>query len=169
MHQTKFFNCFNSFSTVSKSCFKLSLQQNIVHCDYSIFKKIYFSLLSLLLLTYSHFLSPQSKELVKAYPPFVNFFEMSKETIVRCEKQKPRFHAFLKVWLLQIFIVYVSLPPLLSTIRYLLHKNMQLFQKTWKHYQLQVTVQLNVDLSVFILVKKWPTLLCSNAVISKRF
>lgn len=43
------------------------------------------------------FLLLQSKELVKAYPPFVNFFEMSKETIVRCEKQKPRFHAFLKV------------------------------------------------------------------------
>ncbi|XP_054605593.1 protein ECT2 isoform X5 [Nothobranchius furzeri] len=38
-----------------------------------------------------------SKELLKAYPPFVNFFEMSKETIVRCEKQKPRFHAFLKI------------------------------------------------------------------------
>uniref|UniRef100_A0A672S5C3 Protein ECT2-like n=1 Tax=Sinocyclocheilus grahami TaxID=75366 RepID=A0A672S5C3_SINGR len=37
------------------------------------------------------------KELVKAYPPFVNFFEMSKETIVRCERQKPRFHAFLKI------------------------------------------------------------------------
>ncbi|XP_075901030.1 protein ECT2 isoform X3 [Nelusetta ayraudi] len=38
-----------------------------------------------------------SSELVKAYPPFVNFFEMSKETIVRCEKLKPRFHAFLKI------------------------------------------------------------------------
>ncbi|TSK53621.1 Protein ECT2 [Bagarius yarrelli] len=38
-----------------------------------------------------------SGELVKAYPPFVNFFEMSKETIVKCEKQKPRFHAFLKI------------------------------------------------------------------------
>ncbi|MBN3277988.1 ECT2 protein, partial [Polyodon spathula] len=38
-----------------------------------------------------------SKELVKAYPPFVNFFEMSKETISKCEKQKPRFHAFLKI------------------------------------------------------------------------
>uniref|UniRef100_A0A4W5Q6I9 Epithelial cell transforming 2 n=1 Tax=Hucho hucho TaxID=62062 RepID=A0A4W5Q6I9_9TELE len=38
-----------------------------------------------------------SKDLVKAYPPFVNFFEMSKDTIVRCEKQKPRFHAFLKI------------------------------------------------------------------------
>ncbi|XP_040040802.2 protein ECT2 isoform X4 [Gasterosteus aculeatus] len=38
-----------------------------------------------------------SKELVKAYPPFVNFFEMSKDTIVRCERQKPRFHAFLKI------------------------------------------------------------------------
>ncbi|KFP52368.1 Protein ECT2, partial [Cathartes aura] len=38
-----------------------------------------------------------SKDLLKTYPPFVNFFEMSKETITRCEKQKPRFHAFLKV------------------------------------------------------------------------
>uniref|UniRef100_A0A672SR28 Epithelial cell transforming 2 n=1 Tax=Sinocyclocheilus grahami TaxID=75366 RepID=A0A672SR28_SINGR len=38
-----------------------------------------------------------SRDLVKAYPPFVNFFEMSKETIVRCERQKPRFHAFLKI------------------------------------------------------------------------
>ncbi|XP_026076725.1 protein ECT2-like isoform X5 [Carassius auratus] len=38
-----------------------------------------------------------SGELVKAYPPFVNFFEMSKETIVRCERLKPRFHAFLKI------------------------------------------------------------------------
>ncbi|XP_065097642.1 protein ECT2 isoform X5 [Paramisgurnus dabryanus] len=38
-----------------------------------------------------------SKDLVKAYPPFVNFFEMSKETIVKCERLKPRFHAFLKI------------------------------------------------------------------------
>ncbi|XP_032080862.1 protein ECT2 isoform X3 [Thamnophis elegans] len=38
-----------------------------------------------------------SKDLVKTYPPFVNFFEMSKETITKCEKQKPRFHAFLKI------------------------------------------------------------------------
>ncbi|XP_077440466.1 protein ECT2 isoform X2 [Vanacampus margaritifer] len=38
-----------------------------------------------------------SKELVKAYPPFVNFFEMSKDTIIRCERQRPRFHAFLKI------------------------------------------------------------------------
>ncbi|XP_068137144.1 protein ECT2 isoform X2 [Hyperolius riggenbachi] len=38
-----------------------------------------------------------SKELVRTYPPFVNFFEMSKETIIQCEKQKPRFHAFLKI------------------------------------------------------------------------
>ncbi|XP_036302077.1 protein ECT2 isoform X12 [Pipistrellus kuhlii] len=38
-----------------------------------------------------------AKDLVKTYPPFVNFFEMSKETIIKCEKQKPRFHAFLKI------------------------------------------------------------------------
>ncbi|XP_078734764.1 protein ECT2 isoform X1 [Lampetra fluviatilis] len=38
-----------------------------------------------------------SRDMVKAYPPFVNFFEMSKETIGNCEKQNPRFHAFLKI------------------------------------------------------------------------
>ncbi|NP_001396654.1 protein ECT2 isoform 12 [Mus musculus] len=38
-----------------------------------------------------------AKDLVKTYPPFVNFFEMSKEMIIKCEKQKPRFHAFLKI------------------------------------------------------------------------
>ncbi|XP_021562505.1 protein ECT2 isoform X5 [Carlito syrichta] len=38
-----------------------------------------------------------AKDLIKTYPPFVNFFEMSKETIIKCEKQKPRFHAFLKI------------------------------------------------------------------------
>ncbi|XP_063772343.1 protein ECT2 isoform X4 [Pseudophryne corroboree] len=38
-----------------------------------------------------------SNDLVKTYPPFVNFFEMSKETIIQSEKLKPRFHAFLKI------------------------------------------------------------------------
>ncbi|KAJ7324350.1 hypothetical protein JRQ81_017370 [Phrynocephalus forsythii] len=38
-----------------------------------------------------------SKDLLRTYPPFVNFFEMSKEMITKCEKQKPRFHAFLKI------------------------------------------------------------------------
>ncbi|XP_055502242.1 protein ECT2 isoform X1 [Leucoraja erinacea] len=38
-----------------------------------------------------------SKDLMKTYPPFVNFFEMSKDTIGKCVKQKPRFHAFLKI------------------------------------------------------------------------
>ena len=35
-------------------------------------------------------------ELLKAYPPFVNFFEEAKRTILECDKTKPRFHAFLK-------------------------------------------------------------------------
>ncbi|KRY20657.1 Protein ECT2 [Trichinella patagoniensis] len=35
-------------------------------------------------------------ELVKAYPPFVNFYERTKETLNKCDKSKPRFHAFLK-------------------------------------------------------------------------
>ncbi|CAI8002154.1 Protein ECT2 [Geodia barretti] len=39
----------------------------------------------------------QSDELLRVYPPFVNFFEMSKEALARCERVYPRFHAFLKV------------------------------------------------------------------------
>lgn len=39
----------------------------------------------------------QAEALVKAYPPFVNFFENTKETIQKCDKTNPRFHAFLKV------------------------------------------------------------------------
>ena len=35
--------------------------------------------------------------MVKVYPPFVNYFEMTKETVVRCDRDIPRFHAFLKV------------------------------------------------------------------------
>ena len=40
---------------------------------------------------------PQSDDLLRVYPPFVNFFEMSKEALARCERVYPRFHAFLKV------------------------------------------------------------------------
>ena len=39
----------------------------------------------------------QDDDLVRVYPPFVNFFEMSKDTLIRCDKMYPRFHAFLKV------------------------------------------------------------------------
>ncbi|VVC31586.1 Hypothetical protein CINCED_3A022176 [Cinara cedri] len=38
-----------------------------------------------------------SSELVKAYPPFVNFFEKTREMLMQCDQTKPRFHAFLKV------------------------------------------------------------------------
>ncbi|XP_070538599.1 protein ECT2-like [Ptychodera flava] len=38
-----------------------------------------------------------SNDMMKAYPPFVNYFEMTKETLQRCDRQKPRFHAFLKI------------------------------------------------------------------------
>lgn len=37
--------------------------------------------------------------LMKVYPLFVNFFEMSKETVVKCDRERPRFHAFLKICL----------------------------------------------------------------------
>uniref|UniRef100_A0A0K8TS04 Putative guanine nucleotide exchange factor pebble n=1 Tax=Tabanus bromius TaxID=304241 RepID=A0A0K8TS04_TABBR len=36
-------------------------------------------------------------DLVKAYPPYVNFFEQMKETLIHCDTQNPRFHAFLKI------------------------------------------------------------------------
>lgn len=37
-----------------------------------------------------------STDLLKAYPPFVNFFEETKEMLQHCDATKPRFHAFLK-------------------------------------------------------------------------
>ncbi|KAK7499196.1 hypothetical protein BaRGS_00009456 [Batillaria attramentaria] len=37
--------------------------------------------------------------LTKAYPNFVNYFENTKETIIKCDQSNPRFHAFLKVCL----------------------------------------------------------------------
>lgn len=38
-------------------------------------------------------------DMIKAYPNFVNYFDMIKDTISKCEKEQPRFHAFLKVCL----------------------------------------------------------------------
>lgn len=35
--------------------------------------------------------------MVKAYPPFVNFFEQTKEVLSMSDRSKPRFHAFLKL------------------------------------------------------------------------
>ncbi|XP_044752577.1 protein ECT2 isoform X2 [Coccinella septempunctata] len=37
-----------------------------------------------------------ANELLKAYPPFINYFEEMKEVLIRCDQNKPRFHAFLK-------------------------------------------------------------------------
>jgi protein ECT2 len=37
-----------------------------------------------------------SEDLLKAYPPFVNFFEQTKSQILECDRRSPRFHAFLK-------------------------------------------------------------------------
>jgi hypothetical protein len=39
----------------------------------------------------------QTDALLKSYPPFVNFYEKTKDAIVNCDKGKPRFHAFLKI------------------------------------------------------------------------
>ncbi|XP_069354329.1 uncharacterized protein pbl isoform X3 [Maniola hyperantus] len=36
-------------------------------------------------------------DMVKAYPPFVNFFENTKEMLHQCDRDNPRFHAFLKI------------------------------------------------------------------------
>uniref|UniRef100_T1J565 DH domain-containing protein n=1 Tax=Strigamia maritima TaxID=126957 RepID=T1J565_STRMM len=36
-------------------------------------------------------------DLLKAYPPFVNFFENTREMLSTCDRNKPRFHAFLKI------------------------------------------------------------------------
>ena len=33
---------------------------------------------------------------MKAYPPFINFFEDKRTTIIECDAKSPKFHAFLK-------------------------------------------------------------------------
>lgn len=38
-----------------------------------------------------------SDSLLKAYPPYVNFFEQMKDALVQCVQSKPRFQAFLKI------------------------------------------------------------------------
>lgn len=38
-----------------------------------------------------------SEALLKTYPPFVNFYEKTKDAITKCDTNKPRFHAFLKI------------------------------------------------------------------------
>lgn len=38
-----------------------------------------------------------ASDLIKAYPPYVNFFENTKEMLDKCDQTKPRFHAFLKI------------------------------------------------------------------------
>ncbi|XP_070509513.1 protein ECT2 [Chironomus tepperi] len=35
--------------------------------------------------------------LLKAYPPYINFFEQMKATVIQCAQNKPRFQAFLKI------------------------------------------------------------------------
>ena len=35
--------------------------------------------------------------LLKAYPPYINFFEQMKATVIQCVQNKPRFQAFLKI------------------------------------------------------------------------
>ncbi|XP_065314445.1 protein ECT2-like isoform X2 [Gordionus sp. m RMFG-2023] len=35
--------------------------------------------------------------MIKAYPPFINFFHDSKNTLKFCDQTKPKFHAFLKI------------------------------------------------------------------------
>ena len=37
-----------------------------------------------------------AEDLLRAYPPFVNFFENTKNKIQEVDKKNPRFHAFLK-------------------------------------------------------------------------
>lgn len=38
-----------------------------------------------------------AEDMSKAYPPFINFFEETQQTIAECERSNPRFHAFLKL------------------------------------------------------------------------
>ncbi len=38
-----------------------------------------------------------ASDFTKAYPPYVNFFDKTKEMLRQCDENKPRFHAFLKI------------------------------------------------------------------------
>lgn len=38
-----------------------------------------------------------SSDLMRAYPPYVNFLENTKEMLDQCDQEKARFHAFLKI------------------------------------------------------------------------
>ena len=51
----------------------------------------------------------QADDLVKYYPNFVNYFEKTKEILMRCDKTKPRFHAFLRVSLFCLVFIQLSL------------------------------------------------------------
>uniref|UniRef100_A0A1X7T9I4 DH domain-containing protein n=1 Tax=Amphimedon queenslandica TaxID=400682 RepID=A0A1X7T9I4_AMPQE len=37
-----------------------------------------------------------SEEYLRVYPPYINYFEVTKEALSSCDRQFPRFHAFLK-------------------------------------------------------------------------
>ena len=49
------------------------------------------------------------------YPPFVNYFEMTKEALIQCDRQYPRFHAFLKFNELRVECGRQTLAELLIT------------------------------------------------------
>ena len=38
-----------------------------------------------------------SSDLTKAYPPYINFLESTREMLDKCDQNKPQFHDFLKL------------------------------------------------------------------------
>lgn len=75
----------------AESCVGHMIVEQVCVCIYSII------LFACLHLTRCFKSLSQAEELQRVYPPFVNYFEMAKETLNRCNKQYPRFHAFLKL------------------------------------------------------------------------
>lgn len=47
----------------------------------------------------------QVDDLAKCYPNFVNYFEKTKEIVISCDRTKPRFHAFLMVSFIFVYMI----------------------------------------------------------------
>lgn len=78
----------------------------------------------------------QAEAMLKAYPPFVNYFEQTKETITKCDKSNTRFHAFLKVrsihWVCCLIGFYL--------LAFLWHNGLpQIGLRTWPSVMLDIT------------------------------
>lgn len=75
----------------------------------------------------------EAEDLLRVYPPFVNYFEMTKEALIQCDRQYPRFHAFLKFNELRVECGRQTLAELLITPVQRIPRILLLLQDLLKH------------------------------------